>query len=186
MGSSPLTLIPRGSRCLGVSGTCAAPDAGNHQRTLGTRLGISDIPSHVSCFRCAQRVPRARGASLPSPPPLTGFGQDEEGKALWKTPILSIQTLPGQAFVAKSTGRKLPWFLPLYQPQRCVCTTVIVTCSCSPAPVCFYHPLLSLCIVLLIHVLATHVELPFFDRMSECDILYILKYLPYLYTICYC
>lgn len=51
---------------------------------------------------------------------------------------------------------------------------------------CFYHLLLSLCIVLLSNVLATHVELPFFDRMSECDILYILKYLPYLYTICYC
>lgn len=38
----------------------------------------------------------------------------------------------------------------------------------------------------LIHVLAIHVALPFFDWMSECDILYILKYLPYLYTVCYC
>lgn len=71
-------------------------------------------------------------------------------------------------------------------PGVAFCTTVIFVCSCSPDLMCFYHLLLSLCIVLLINVLDTHVELPFFDRMSECDILYILKYLPYLYTICYC
>lgn len=106
---------------------------------------------------------------------------------MWKASVRPSQTLSGTGVCHKKHRVKAP-VVPvlLTSPGVAFCTTVIFVCSCSPDLTCFCHLLLSLCIVLLINVLDTHVELPFFDRMSECDILYILKYLPYLYTICYC
>lgn len=125
-------------------------------------------------------------ASLPSPassnwPCMIGGGQSCVG---------SIRTAhpdpPGEwrASYHKEHDVKAPVVPALCnQPQSCIlycCNLGVLQFS---RPDVFLHLLLSLCTVLLIHVLATHVELPFFDRMSKCDILYILKYLPYLYTM---